>query len=197
MGESCLLTTFLTWSVRRWLAAAGFAGATFLLLGTVTAVIPTPVFGRSIPPTDWALEVLIITSVLSGLLAATYVRNVGPAPIAPVVTAPLPDERTAARSVVGAALAFFAIGCPVCNKLVLVALGATGAVQYFAPVQPYLAVAGNAVLAWALLARLRGEMTCALATAPIPQREETEIRSLTTANRSPTSFVRRPANCAA
>jgi hypothetical protein len=177
MGQSCFLTTFLTWSLRRWLAAAGFAGATFLLLGTVTAVIANPVFGRSIPPTDWALEVLIITSILSGLLAATYVRNVGPAPIAPVVRQPLPDQRTGVRGGVGAALAYFAIGCPVCNKLVLVALGSTGAVQFFAPVQPYLAVAGVAVLTWALLVRLRGEMTCALGAAPVPQREETEIRS--------------------
>ena len=177
MGQSCFLSTFLTWSPRRWAAAVLAGLATFLVLGAVTAVIPNPVFGRSIPPTDWATEVLIITSVLSGLLFATYVRNDGPAPMRPAVVDPLPDQRPAKRGAVGAALAYFAIGCPVCNKLVLVALGSTGAVQFFAPVQPYLAVAGIIVLAWALIVRLRGEMTCALGTAPVPQPEETESRA--------------------
>jgi len=177
MGQSCFLSTFLTWSVRRWLAALGFGAATFLLLGLVSAVIPNPVFGRSIAPTDWAAEVLLITSALSGLLAATYVRNTGPAPIAPATRDPLPDDRTARRGALGAALAYFAIGCPVCNKLVLLALGSTGAVQFFAPVQPYLAVAGVIVLAWALLVRLRGEMTCALGIAPAAKREDSEVPS--------------------
>ena len=65
-------------------------------------------------------------------------------------------------------LSYLAIGCPVCNKLVLVALGSTGAVQFFAPIQPYLALAGVGVLGWALVVRLRGEMTCALPSAPPP-----------------------------
>ena len=57
-------------------------------------------------------------------------------------------------------LSFFAVGCPVCNKLVIVALGATGARQWFEPVQPLLAVASVALLAWALRARLRSGDTC-------------------------------------
>lgn len=177
VGQSCFLSTFLTWSLRRWVAALIVGGATYLLLGLVTAVIPNPVFGRSIPPTDWAAGVLLITSVLTGLLVATYVRNDGPAPVRPAVVEPMADGRQAKRGAIGAALAYFAIGCPVCNKLVLIALGSTGAVQFFAPVQPYLAVAGIVVLAWALITRLRGEMTCALGTSPVPQREETETRA--------------------
>jgi hypothetical protein len=175
MGQSCFLTTFLTWSVRRWVAAAGIGLATYLVLGLVTAVIPNPVFGRSIPPTDWSMGVLVLTSVLSGLLFATYVRNEGPAPVRPAFVDPLPGEQTVRSGVIGAALAYFAIGCPVCNKLVLIALGSTGAVQFFAPIQPYLAVLGLIVLAWALVVRLRGEMTCALGTRPVDTaRDETE-----------------------
>jgi hypothetical protein len=121
---------------------------TFAVLGLSTAVIPNPIFGRSIAPTDWAMEVLIATSILTGLLTATYVST-GSAP-----------EGLDRRGTVGALLSYFAIGCPVCNKLVLIALGTTGAVQFFAPIQPYLAVAGVAVLGWALIVRLRGEMTC-------------------------------------
>ena len=51
---------------------------------------------------------------------------------------------------VGGLVSFFAVGCPVCNKLVLLALGASGAVSWFAPVQPVLAVASVALMAWAL-----------------------------------------------
>ncbi len=129
--------------------AAGTALVTFLLLGLSTAVIPNPVFGRSVAPTDWAMEVLIATSVLTGLLTATYVATGR--------TEGLDKKGTA-----GALLSYFAIGCPVCNKLVLIALGASGALQFFAPIQPYLAVAGIGVLTWALMVRLRGEMTCSI-----------------------------------
>ncbi len=145
---TCPLSAFATWSLRRWVVAATVAVATFLLLGLSTAVIPNPVFGRSIPPTSWALNVLIATSVLTGLLTATYVSATAPSGI---------DKRGS----VGALLAYLAIGCPVCNKLALVALGATGAVQVFAPMQPYLAAAGILALLWALAIRLRGEMSCA------------------------------------
>ncbi|HEX6888889.1 MAG TPA: hypothetical protein VF143_12360, partial [Candidatus Nanopelagicales bacterium] len=66
----------------------------------------------------------------------------------------------------GGLLAYLAIGCPVCNKVVLIALGATGAVRIFAPVQPYLAALGLIALAWALVVRLRGELACSLGTRP-------------------------------
>lgn len=161
MPQNCFLATLLTWSMRRWLVAAGAAVLTLAVVGLPTAVIPNPVFGREIPPTDWALEVLIITSILGGLLAATYVRNDDPATLPLAV-----DERPARGGALGAFLAYLAIGCPVCNKLVLVALGSTGAVQWFAPVQPYLGAAGLVVLAWALMVRLRGELVCSLGSRP-------------------------------
>ncbi len=149
----CFLSVFLAWPPRRWLVALVSGLGTFLLLGLSAAVIPNPVFGRAIPPTAWATDVLVLTSILAGLLTATYVRSAS----VPSDT----DQRPAREGIVGGALTYFAIGCPVCNKLVLVALGATGAVQFFAPIQPYLAAAGLLVLAWALYVRLRGEAQCA------------------------------------
>ena len=52
------------------------------------------------------------------------------------------------------------MGCPVCNKLVLLALGSAGALTWFEPVQPVLQVLAIALLAWALRRRLRGELSC-------------------------------------
>jgi len=165
----CVLSVLFTWSARRWRIAALTALGTFLLLGLSTAVIPNPVFGRSIPPTSWALGVLIATSVLSGLLTATYVRQPSESADADSKT-----DRPARGGIIGGALAYFAIGCPVCNKLVLLALGTTGAVQFFAPVQPYMAAAGMLLLAGALVIRLRGEMRCAW-TPPASHSPATDV----------------------
>ncbi|TBT96469.1 hypothetical protein ET996_01845 [Propioniciclava tarda] len=124
-----------------------------LLAALSTAMIPNPAFGRAVPTTVWAWPVLIVTAVLGGLVGATYVRAPGdPAPVTKV-------------GVVGGLLSYFAVGCPVCNKLVLLALGYSGALQWFAPAQPFLAAAGLALLAYALVRRLRAAQAC-----PIPGR---------------------------
>ena len=80
------------------------------------------------------MGVLLVTSILAGLLMATYVRITGPS------GSRWRQRSSGSRGMIGGALSFFAIGCPVCNKLVLLALGATGAVKFFAPVQPYLSL---------------------------------------------------------
>jgi hypothetical protein len=164
MGNTCFMAAFLTWSVRRWVVAAAVGAGTYLFFGLTTAVLANPVFGRSIPPTPWSGNVLVATAILTGLLTATYVRNDGPAPIrlqAAGVTRVTPGERTARAGMVGSLLAYLAIGCPVCNKLALILLGTTGAVNVFAPIQPYLGAIGLALLAVALVVRLRGEVSCA------------------------------------
>jgi hypothetical protein len=161
MGTNCFLAAFLTWSVRRWAVAAAIAAGTYLFFGLSTAVLANPVFGREIPPTPWSPNVLIVTAVLSGLLAATYVRNDGPAPIRLEEVDTQPGTRTARAGAVGSLLAYLAIGCPVCNKLALLLLGTTGALNLYGPIQPYLGAIGIALLSLALMIRLRGEVSCA------------------------------------
>ncbi len=94
------------------------------------------------------------TAALTGLLTATYVTEGQ-------------QHGLDKRGTLGAFLSYLAIGCPVCNKIALIALGSTGALQFFAPVQPYLALVGLALLAWALAIRLRGEMTCRISLPPV------------------------------
>src|SRR5665647_458393 len=60
----------------------------------------------------------------------------------------------------GGVLVWFAVGCPVCNKIALLALGYSGAINWFAPAQPFLAVAALVMTAGALLMRLRGQILC-------------------------------------
>lgn len=140
------------WPRRRWAAASLWAAGTVLVVGVPTVLVPTPVFGREIGPTWWAWPVLVVTAVLAGLVAATYVRS---EPLAP-------RDDVSRTSIAGAFLTYLAVGCPVCNKIALLALGYTGALQWFAPIQPLLAAAGIAVLAYALHRRLLGELQCSV-----------------------------------
>lgn len=145
-----------SWPARRWAAAVLGALVVGLLVALPTAVIPNPVFGRAIEVTWWSYPVVIISAVLGGMLIATYVAR-------PVAAAPGdPTDRPTKLGMAGGFIAFFAVGCPVCNKLVLLALGASGAVTWFAPIQPLLAVASIALMAYALYARLGGEVACAV-----------------------------------
>jgi len=103
-----------------------------LFIALPTDLIDNPVFGRDVPVTSRARGALLVSSVLAGLVAATYV----------------------------------AVGCPVCNKLVVLALGSTGAIQYFAPIRPSLAVGAIALLGWAFVARVRRENSYRLPSQP-------------------------------
>ena len=140
------------WTSKRWIIALFTSVITYIVIAIPTAIIKNPIFGREVGVTSWSIPVLVITSILSGLLFATYVRNENY----------LPEERSAKIGSVGAFFSFLAVGCPVCNKIALIALGTSGAMQYFAPVQPYLALFGIVFLLYALQKRLVGESMCSV-----------------------------------
>ena len=150
------------WTRRQWSTAVIAGVVVALAVGLPTDVIPNPVFGRPVDITWWSYPTLVITAVLGGLLAATYVR-VGPRPTDESIgTDEIDLDRPGRLGSIGGLLSFFAVGCPVCNKLVVIALGTSGALEWFAPAQPILAVASSVLLAWALRVRLRNATSCAL-----------------------------------
>jgi hypothetical protein len=142
------------WTPRRWGAAVVASLAFALVVAVPTDLVDTPLFGREVPPTWWAWPSLVVSSLLAGLLVATYVA-------APEQQGPDPAGR---GGWIGGTLTFFAVGCPVCNKLVLLALGSAGAMTWFEPVQPLLQLVAVALLVWALQRRLAGERSCATPT---------------------------------
>jgi len=150
------LSRLARWPARRW-ATALVVGLLFTLAVAVpTDLVDTPWFGREIPPTAWAWPALLASASGVGLLVASYVRT------GPAAPARAPgDAGTQRGGVVGSFLTVLAVGCPVCNKLVLLALGTTGALTWFEPLQPVLQLLALALLAWALLRRLEGEVVCA------------------------------------
>ena len=70
------LASFSTWSARRWYAAAASAVVFALAVALPTDLIDNPVFSREIPPTWWSWPSLVVSSMLAGLLVATYVNPV-------------------------------------------------------------------------------------------------------------------------
>ncbi len=148
-----------TLNARFWLVAALATVGSLLLLGVPTAVIPNPFFTRMTPTETFNVIVWLASAPLVGLLVATYVH-------APGHSMPHPrDDAGAGRTTLGGVAAFFAIGCPICNKLVVAALGVSGALSIFAPFQPLIGAASVALLAatlgWRLRARARRCQRCA------------------------------------
>lgn len=150
-----VLLALRTWSGKQFAVAAAATVAIAVLMGVATVLIPNSLFTRDIPPVWWNYPVWLLTSLLAGLLLATYVRT---------------DDQTERRSgrfgVGGALLGWFAVGCPVCNKIALIALGYTGALTWFAPLQPILALGALLLTGLGLYWRLRGQIAC-----PLPTRE--------------------------
>lgn len=123
-----------------------------LVIGVPTAVLPTPFFGRAVAVTSWSMPVLIVTSILTGLLIATYIKT----------DEAVQEEDSLKVGGLGGFFSFIAVGCPVCNKIALLALGSTGAVRFFAPVQPYIATVGIALLFYAVRKRVLSESMCSV-----------------------------------
>lgn len=167
----------LLWDRRRIGAAVAAAAGSAVVIGLATVLIPNSLFARDIPPVWWDYPVWILTAVLLGMLIATYVRSPRAAggssghDSATEGRSSGPDAASERRSGVlggvGGVLGWFAVGCPVCNKIALLALGYTGALTYFAPLQPILAAASVVLLLVAVIIRLKGQYSCPL---PSPER---------------------------
>lgn len=126
-------------------------------IGIPTDVIPNPWFVRMTPAGTSNYFFWVASSVLTGALLATYV---------------LPRaarNRIAAASAGSGYLGLLAVGCPICNKLVVALLGVSGAFTYFAPIQPVLGAIGLLLAGAALFVRLRGaRRACAVPSETRP-----------------------------
>ncbi len=140
-----------SWPRRRWVVAIVAGGVAALAMGVPTGIVQTSLYTRMTPVTWWDYPVWALSAVLVGLTAATYVRSGGAQPAG----------RDRSRRTLGAALlSTFAVGCPICNKLVVALIGVSGALSYWAPLQPILGVLSIAVLGAGLAVRLRGAVAC-------------------------------------
>ncbi|NYD86964.1 hypothetical protein [Cellulomonas oligotrophica] len=170
------------WTPRQVRAAVLAGTVAALVVGLSTVLVPNPVFSREIATLAWNYPVWLVASALTGMLAATYVR--------PTSTPDPSDDEpvgTAGRlGMVGGLLTWFAVGCPVCNKIALLAIGYSGALTWFAPAQPYLAALAITLTAVALVWRLRGQVICpAPRRAARPRRDARAVRAAARPSPSP------------
>jgi predicted membrane protein len=126
--------------------AAAAAAAAALALGIPTDIVPNPLFTRMTPIEPEQFVFWIATSILTGALLATYLE-------------PSLRKGLAGQGVGVGILGLFAVGCPICNKLVVAMLGASGAFTYFAPIQPILGAAAVGLVSYGLWVRLRALRT--------------------------------------
>lgn len=146
------------------LAALG----TLLLIGIPTVIIPNPIFGREVPVRWWEYPVLAATVLLT---AAWFgIRSAREAGTARADGREVRDSERPALVTAGVFTAWFAVACPVCNKIVLLLLGTTGALGIWAPLQPWLAALSLVVLAGAVVYRWRAR-PCADGACAAPAAE--------------------------
>ena len=127
--------------LKGWIAAAIGAIAAFVVLGVPTAMIGNPYFIRMIPARDQDYVIWIASSLLLGLVIGTFAIS--------------SVKGGGGKAMGSGILTFLAVGCPICNKLVIVFLGISGALAYFEPVQLYLGIGSVIFLVWTLLLRAR------------------------------------------
>lgn len=150
MSSSPLWNELRTWPGRRWLIALLVAVVTSVVMGIPTGVLPTPLYRRMTPVTWWDYPVLAASALLIGLIGATYLR---------AHAAPL-RAREKGSTLLGGIFSAFAVGCPVCNKLVVAVVGASGALAYWAPMQPLLGLGSLGLISATLYIRLRRLLSC-------------------------------------
>ena len=135
-----------------WLRAVPYAIVAALLIGIPADLIDTPIFGRPVPTRPIDYVILAITASLIGLIFAIRVPRDSAA-----------DEDT--KPIWGGFASFLAVGCPVCNQAVVALVGTSGALSWWAPVQPILGFFAIGLLVYALNRRLD---TYQLTSCPIP-----------------------------
>ncbi len=111
----------------------------FSVFGIITALIPTEWYRRMAPANALDYAFLIVTSALIGAyISISIVRKTRVA------------ASCTASAYGGGAGGFLGFGCTLCNKLLLLLLGAAGAMAYIEPYRPFIGSAGVAMMGYAV-----------------------------------------------
>lgn len=137
-----------------WPRAVLYASMAAVLIAVPSDLIDTAWFGRPVETRPIDYVILAVTAALIGLILA----------IRPGARTP-DTESQETTTVWGGFVSFLAVGCPVCNQAVVALVGTSGALSWWAPVQPLVGLAAVAILLYTLRKRLN---TYRLVACPIP-----------------------------
>lgn len=146
--------------LRFWGLSALYTLGAAMFIGLPTVLIPNPLFTRMTPTSlqdyvIWGISVALVGPLIA--LATLY-------PTAPTTNQTKRSPAGGGRALTGTLLSFLSVGCPVCNKVVVLLLGATGAMTFFNPLRPFLGIASVVLLSVTLFLRMRGLLSgCAVA----------------------------------
>ena len=145
-----------------WAAALLTGAVAYVAIAVPTALVVTPIFGRSIAPRGIDHVIAVVSALLIGMVWAARRQPVDGSSSEDSVD--VQDQVARRRSLFAGLLAGLAVGCPVCNKAVLVALGTSGALNVWGPIQPLLGVSALVMLGLVLRSQLRrvGALGCSL-----------------------------------
>ncbi len=134
-----LAATLRLFGPKGWLLSLLGMASTLVFTGIPTEMIQNPWFTRMTPVRTQDYVFWMITSVLMGLIIGSF-----------AVSSKIGGQ---GKALSGGFISYLAIGCPICNKIVVLLLGVSGALSFFAPLQFYLGLGSVLLLLWTL--RLR------------------------------------------
>lgn len=136
-----------------WVAALGAALFMLVAIGGTTAIFENDFFRRMTPVRPQDYVILVLSAMLVGLLAGTFVVSRA--------------SEQAGKALAGGFFADIAVGCPVCNKIVVAAVGSSGALTFFGPLQLFIGIGSIGLLTSALVLRARAIAgVCPVSQAP-------------------------------
>lgn len=147
-----LRRTLRAFTPRAWVAAFGAGLLVLLAIGGTTAIFNNDYFRRMTPVRAQDYAVWLVSAVLLGLLAGTFIVSRA--------------SQHAGKVVAGGFLADVAVGCPVCNKVAVALIGSSGALTFFGPLQILIGIGSIVLLAVALV--LRARAIAGSCPAPLP-----------------------------
>jgi hypothetical protein len=136
-----LEVAFSMFTPKAWVVTTLAAATGLAVIGLATAIYENPFFVRMMPVRTQDYVTWLLSSVLMGLIVGSYFAA--------------GSTSVDGKTLSGGVLSVVAVGCPTCNKLVVLLLGTSGALSFFAPIQLYIGVASVFLLGWTLLLRAK------------------------------------------
>ncbi len=136
-----LASALRTFTPKAWAVTTLTAAIGLFVIGLTTAIFENWFFVRMTHVRSQDYLIWVVSSVLIGMIVGSYFAD--------------RSKSGEGKLLSGGVLSVLAVGCPICNKPVVLLLGTSGALTFFAPLQLYIGIASVLLLGWTLLLRAR------------------------------------------